>query len=100
MNITGVKFPPCRSTDCMSIPLMRGISRSVTMHALLATASEERKLSADEKVRARAPSERTRLAIESLTDSSSSTIDTRIFPKERPPPRQRPHADRDRFKID
>jgi hypothetical protein len=84
-NITGVELPLCRSMLCMSIPLTWGISTSVTIHALSRNASEQRKLLADEKVSAIAPSERTSDASDSRTDSSSSTMDTRIFLKERPP---------------
>ena len=68
----------------MSMPFISGMSTSETIHVLFAAASEDRKQLADEKIRTLAPSERTKLPIDNRTDSSLSTMDTRMLLKSSP----------------
>lgn len=68
----------------MSIPLNCGISTSDTMHAHRSSRPDERKLRTEANVLASAPKDRTRLARDSRTDSSSSMIEIRMLRNDNP----------------
>jgi hypothetical protein len=84
MNINGTIQPRCRNTEYISIPLICGMTRSEITHCVAFNPSDDKNSDADSKVCATMPIERTRLASDSRTDSSSSIIETIGCLKDRP----------------
>ena len=79
-NITGVGFPSCRSIFCMLVPLITGIATSETIQTTYDHVRRAKAVGGRKGARTYA-SARPRLAIDSRTNSSSSTIDIRIMAK-------------------